>query len=150
MNISRSSILSIAISAGILLFSFGIYRGGEYLEECFIKSNVTQMLSVYQSIPNPIECDREVLKIEKRWIVKSVVADRFYSDLSTEDGKSFFTNYANKNSWEIIENQYYDSMNEYYLTIQKGKIKCFFIHREGAEKWRIRIVKEDIFMKLGL
>lgn len=147
---TRNTILYIITIISILFIPVCIYIGVKYIDQHFIKNNVIQMISIYHDIPDPVDRSNEIVKIEKRWVVKSLVADRFYHNLSKEDGKIFFTNYAKRSGWKIIENQYYENMKEYYLTIKKGDITCFFIHKEYSDKWRIRIVKNDIFFKLGL
>lgn len=48
------------------------------------------MLNIYYEISDPVEKEGEDIIIDKRWIVKSVIGKRIYSQLSTQDGVNFF------------------------------------------------------------
>lgn len=112
------------------------------------------MINIYYEISDPVEKEGEDIIIDKRWIVKSVIGKRIYSQLSTQDGVNFFSDYARKQDWAICTNRW-DLDNRtgkrtYYLTLKKKEITCYIEHEEGSEIWRFWIQKDDIFRKLGL
>ena len=153
-NDTQTTICSIAITISLLLFFLGIHFGSQYLDEHYIKYDVEQMLNIYYDISDPVEKEGEDIIIDKRWIVKSVIGRRIYSQLSTQDGVNFFSDYARKQDWAICTNRW-DLDNRtgkrtYYLTLKKKEITCYIEHEEGSEIWRFWIQKDDIFRKLGL
>lgn len=154
MNVSRSSILSIAITVSVILIFLGIHFGSQYLDENYVKYDVEQMLHIYYQVPDPAERKGEDITIDKRWIVKSVIANRAYPDLSTEDGVKFFYDYAQKHAWKICSNRWdvdnRTGVRTYCLTLKRKGFTCYIEHEEKSEIWRFWIQKDDIFRKLGL
>lgn len=153
-NDAKMTVCSIAVTLSILLITLGVYLGTQYLDENYIKYDVEQMLNIYYEISDPVEKGGENIIIDKRWIVKSVIGKRIYSQLSTQDGVNFFSDYARKQDWAICTNRW-DLDNRtgkrtYYLTLKKKEITCYIEHEEGSEIWRFWIQKDDIFRKLGL
>lgn len=153
-NDAKMTVCSIAVTLSILLITLGVYLGTQYLDENYVKYDVEQMLNVCNQIPDPTERKEETITIDKRWIVKSVIANRIYPQLSNQDGVNFFSDYARKQDWAICTNRW-DLDNRtgkrtYYLTLKKKEITCYIEHEEGSEIWRFWIQKDDIFRKLGL
>lgn len=153
-NDAKMTVCSIAVTLSILLITLGVYLGTQYLDENYVKYDVEQMLNVCNQIPDPTERKGETITIDKRWIVKSVIANRIYPQLSTQDGVNFFSDYARKQDWTICTNRW-DLDNRtgkrtYYLTLKKKEITCYIEHEEGSEIWRFWVQKEDIFRKMGL
>ena len=153
-NDAKMTVCSIAVTLSILLITLGVYLGTQYLDENYVKYDVEQMLNIYYEISDPVEKGGENIIIDKRWIVKSVIGKRIYSQLSTQDGVNFFSDYARKQDWAICTNRW-DLDNRtgkrtYYLTLKKKEITCYIEHEEGSEIWRFWIQKDDIFRKLGL
>ena len=105
-NDTQTTICSIAITISLLLFFLGIHFGSQYLDEHYIKYDVEQMLNIYYEISDPVEKEDENIIIDKRWIVKSVIGKRIYSQLSTQDGVNFFSDYARKQDWAICTNRW--------------------------------------------
>ena len=95
-NDTQTTICSIAITISLLLFFLGIHFGSQYLDEHYIKYDVEQMLNIYYEISDPVEKEGEDIIIDKRWIVKSVIGKRIYSQLSTQDGVNFISDDARK------------------------------------------------------
>lgn len=152
-NDTQVTIYSIVITVSILLVSLGVHFGRKYLDENFIKYNVEQMTNIYYQIPDPMERKGEKIIIDKRWIVKSVIAYRIYPQLSNQGGIQFFSNYAKSNGWVICNSRWGENKkgdNIYYLTLKKGDITCYISHEEFSDEWRLWIQKDDIFKKLGL
>lgn len=154
ISTNKRTILSIATTIGIILFSIFIIMGEKYLDENYIQNNINQMFKIYNQIPDPVPRRDEKYFIDKRWIVKSVIAYRCYPHLSTIDGITFFSNYAKNNSWKIIRSRWDvdkgRNTRTYYLTIKKNEFVCYIENEENSDRWRIWIQKEDIFKKLGL
>lgn len=153
-NDAKMTVCSIAVTLSILLITLVVYLGTQYLDENYVKYDVEQMLNIYYEISDPVEKEGENIIIDKRWIVKSVIGKRIYSQLSTQDGVNFFSDYARKQDWAICTNRW-DLDNRtgkrtYYLTLKKKEITCYIEHEEGSEIWRFWIQKDDIFRKLGL
>ncbi|MBL6441122.1 MAG: hypothetical protein JNG41_00255 [Dialister sp.] len=153
-NDAKMTVCSIAVTLSILLITLGVYLGTQYLDENYVKYDVEQMLNIYYEISDPVEKEGENIIIDKRWIVKSVIGKRIYSQLSTQDGVNFFSDYARKQDWAICTNRW-DLDNRtgkrtYYLTLKKKEITCYIEHEEESEIWRFWIQKDDIFRKLGL
>ena len=92
-NDAKMTVCSIAVTLSILLITLGVYLGTQYLDENYVKYDVEQMLNVCNQIPDPTERKGETITIDKRWIVKSVIANRIYPQLSNQDGIQFFSDY---------------------------------------------------------
>lgn len=152
-NDAKMTVCSIAVTLSILLITLGVYLGTQYLDENYVKYDVEQMLNVCNQIPDPTERKGETITIDKRWIVKSVIANRIYPQLSNQDGIQFFSDYAIRHGWVICKSRWGENKRGdkiYYLTLKKKDISCYIAHEEFSEKWRIWIQKDDIFRKLGL
>lgn len=152
-NDAKMTVCSIAVTLSILLITLGVYWGTQYLDENYVKYDVEQMLNVCNQIPDPTERKGETITIDKRWIVKSVIANRIYPQLSNQDGIQFFSDYARSHGWVICKSRWGKNKrgdNIYYLTLKKKDISCYIAHEEFSEKWRIWIQKDDIFKKMGL
>ena len=152
-NDAKMTVCSIAVTLSILLITLGVYWGTQYLDENYVKYDVEQMLNVCNQIPDPTERKGETITIDKRWIVKSVIANRIYPQLSNQDGIQFFSDYARSHGWVICKSRWGKNKrgdNIYYLTLKKKDISCYIEHEEGSEIWRFWIQKEDIFRKMGL
>jgi len=146
-NDAKMTVCSIAVTLSILLITLGVYLGTQYLDENYVKYDVEQMLNVCNQIPDPTERKEETITIDKRWIVKSVIANRIYPQLSNQDGIQFFSDYAIRHGWVICKSRWGENKRGdkiYYLTLKKKDISCYIAHEEFSEKWRIWIQKDDI------
>ena len=151
---TKMTLGSIAVTVSIVLISLGVYFGSQYLDEHYVKYDVAQMIEIYQQILDPMERKGENITIDKRWIVKSVIGERIYPQLSTLEGVHFFSVYAKEHNWEIGTNRWdvdnRTGIRRYYLTLKKKDITCYIMHEDISETWRFWIQKDDIFRKLGL
>lgn len=125
-NDAKMTVCSIAVTLSILLITLGVYFGTQYLDENYVKYDVEQMLNVCNQIPDPTERKGETITIDKRWIVKSVIANRIYPELSNQDGVNFFSDYARKQDWAICTNRWdldnRTGKHTYYLTLKRKKL----------------------------
>ena len=105
-NDAKMTVCSIAVTLSILLITLGVYLGTQYLDENYVKYDVEQMLNVCNQIPDPTERKGETITIDKRWIVKSVIANRIYPQLSNQDGIQFFSDYGIRHGWVICKSRW--------------------------------------------
>lgn len=141
------ALLSVACSLLILIVG-GILIGGKvYLEKTIVDKNLTELVEIYRSIPDPIEQAHESIEIRNKMVTKYIAADRWYSGLRDEEGAKYFCEYAESASWEIINVSEFDGTK--YWHFQKGDIIWKLSHILQSNRWHMLLIKNDKLYKNG-
>lgn len=143
----KKSLISIVFCIAFIVLVVIIYMGKTYLRGTVVQGNVTEMVTIFESLPSLGDDEERSYVINERFVSKFLRGKLIYKKTSASEGTIRIRKYAKINGWTELKRN--SNQNECRMEFKKGDWDLFVYHIKETNVWNIGIIKYDWKWNLG-